>query len=80
MVLQWGHAPQHEDLSVASRGLPHFNVEVLRSDGVRKTAHVCLSATGSKWSIVLLMLGTCEDNLARLDAEYVALGWKLVGN
>ena len=47
------------------------------SDGEQETAHVY--TLPSLAEVVLVTLGTREDNLARVQEAYAAWGWRLVG-
>ena len=58
---------------------PHFNIEVIRANGKKSTAHVYLPAPRGNTDIVLVTLGVREENLARVEAAYADIGLKLVG-
>lgn len=58
---------------------PDRNVSVKFSCGHTDVAPVYFTADGNPRGIAPVTLGEREENLARIQDSYAALGWKLVG-
>ena len=59
---------------------PHVNMAVRASNGWREVAHVYVEVPGMPRDAVLVTLGDRDENLARVEEAYRALGWKLLGS
>ena len=74
MALTGGFPRGHGQASVAIPGLSPRKYAGEASCGRTDVAHVYLTADGNPTSIVLVVLGECEENLERIQDAHAALG------